>query len=114
MNPLIFAYVMLLLAIICEVTGSSLLQASMQFTRVLPTIGMAMCFVASLYFLSLALKEIPLGVAYAIWAGVGIILTAVVSVVVFGFTIDLAAALGMALIVTGVLVINLFSNSVTH
>lgn len=114
MKPLILAYGSLALAIVCEVTGSTFLQKSEQFTKSWPTAMMALCFIASLYFLSLALKMIPLGVAYAIWAGLGIVLTALVSVTVFRNTLDGPALAGMGLIVTGVVVMNLFSKTVTH
>ncbi|MET2825661.1 DMT family transporter [Mesorhizobium shangrilense] len=114
MSPTLIAYGALALAIICEVTGSSLLQKSEQFSRLIPTLAMALCFVAALFFLSQALKLIPLGVAYAIWAGLGIVLTSLVSVFVFRFTLDAAALAGIALIVSGVVVMNVFSNSVAH
>ncbi|WP_299360065.1 multidrug efflux SMR transporter [uncultured Paracoccus sp.] len=114
MNPLLTAYGSLAAAILFEVTGSSLLQRSAGFTRIGPTIGLAICFVLSLFFLSVALRTIPLGVAYAIWAGVGIVLTSLISVVVFRFPLDLPALVGIALIVSGVLVMNLLSNSTVH
>ncbi|MEO9340162.1 multidrug efflux SMR transporter [Mesorhizobium sp. SB112] len=114
MNPALVAYGALALAIVCEVTGSSLLQKSEQFSRLWPTVAMAVCFGASLFFLSQALKIIPLGVAYAIWGGLGIVLTALISVFVFRFTLDGAALIGIALIVSGVVVMNVFSGSVSH
>lgn len=101
MNPAFTAYAALALAIICEVTGSAFLQKSEQFSRLMPTMLMVAFFLASFFFLSQALKMIPLGVAYAIWGGVGIVLTALVGVVVFRFTLDLAAMAGIALIVAG-------------
>lgn len=114
MNNLISAYASLAAAIIFEVTGSSLLQKSEQFSKLLPTLGMVICFALSLGFLSIALKTIPLGVAYAVWAGLGIVLTATVSVLIFRMSLDFAAIIGIILIVSGVLVMNLFSHSVTH
>lgn len=114
MSPLFPAYAALAAAIVLEVTGSSLLQKSQEFSKLMPTLGMALCFAASLYFLSLALRTIPLGVAYAVWAGLGIVLTAVVSVVIFRMSLDFAAIIGIALIVAGVLVMNLLSGSVAH
>ena len=114
MSPLLPAYAALAAAIAFEVTGSSLLQKSQQFSKLMPTIGLALCFAASLYFLSIALKTIPLGVAYAIWGGLGIVLTAIVSVVVFRMTLDFSAIAGIGLIVSGVLVMNLLSHSVAH
>ncbi len=114
MSSHITSYLALAAAIVLEVTGTSLLQKTQQFTKVLPTIGMVICFAAALYFLSVALKAIPLGVAYAIWAGLGIVLTAMVSVFIFRMSLDAAAIVGIGLIVAGVLVMNLLSGSVTH
>jgi len=113
MTPLL-AYGALAIAIVSEVCGTSLLQKSAQFTRLWPTLGMATCFVVSMFFLSQALKLIPLGIAYAIWAGLGIVLTAAISVFVFRMTLDLWALFGIALIISGVLVINLLSQSAMH
>lgn len=109
-----YAYGALAIAIIAEVTGSSLLQRSEQFSKMWPTLGMALCFAISLFFLSNALKVIPLGVAYAIWGGLGIVLTAAISVLVFRMSLDFWALIGIAMIVGGVLVMNLLSNSVAH
>lgn len=114
MNPLFLAYGSLVLAILCEVAGSALLQKSEQFSKLIPTAAMGLCFVASLFFLSQALKVIPLGVAYALWAGLGIVLTALIGMVLFRFTLDAAALIGIGLIVSGVIVLNLFSQSLTH
>lgn len=107
-------YIYLALAIVLEVTGSSFLQASKGFSKPVPTIVMAIAYVLSFFFLSQALKAIPLGVAYAIWAGLGIVLTASVSVLVFKQTLDLPAVLGMLLIISGVIVINAFSKTAAH
>lgn len=114
MNPLFIAYGSLALAIVCEVTGSSLLQKTEQFSKLVPTVAMGLCFVASLFFLSQALKVIPLGIAYAIWGGLGIVLTALISVFVFRFALDAWALVGIGLIVSGVIVMNTLSHSVTH
>lgn len=114
MNPLLLAYGFLTLAIVSEVTASSFLQRSAQFTKPGPTLIMAMFYLASFFFLSQALKTLPLGIAYAIWGGLGIVLTAIVSVVLFRQALDAAAILGIVLIVTGVVVMNVFSQSTTH
>ncbi|MCW2292306.1 small multidrug resistance pump [Pseudomonas sp. BIGb0408] len=114
MSPQLIAYGALALAIISEVTASSFLQKSEQFTKLMPTVIMALCFGASLFFLSQALKVIPLGVAYAIWGGLGIILTAIVSVVVFKMTLDTWAVIGIGFIVAGVVIMNTLSNSASH
>ncbi len=114
MTPTLMAYGALGLAIVCEVTGSSLLALSQQFSKLLPTIGMGLFFVASLFFLSHALKVLPLGVAYAIWAGVGMILTALVGLVVFRQSLDVGAMVGIAMIVGGVIVMRVFSTAGGH
>jgi small multidrug resistance pump len=111
MTRSLLAYGALAAAILCEVTGSALLQKSQQFTRPLPTLGMTLFYVASFYLLSQALKEMPLGVAYAIWAGGGIILTTMITVVVFHQKLDAAALVGIALIVCGVVVMRAFSTT---
>lgn len=114
MNPILVAYFFLALAIASEVTGSAFLQRSEQFSKLVPTIVMVVFYVASFFFLSQALKVLPLGVAYAIWGGLGIVLTALVSVFVFRQALDLAAIIGIALIVAGVIVMNVFSHSARH
>ena len=107
-------YAVLMLAIMLEVAGTSMLQASQQFTRFWPTLGMAGCYLLSFYLLSLSLRVLPLGIAYAIWSAVGILLVALIGLVVFGQRIDLPGIIGLGLIVAGVLVVNLFSSSVGH
>ena len=107
-------YLPLGVAIALEVVGTSLLQRSEQFTRVAPTIGMAVCYLASFYLLSVSLRVLPLGVAYAIWSACGVALVAVIGLVLFGQRLDLPAVLGLALIVAGVVVINVFSRTVGH
>lgn len=106
-------YLFLALAIALEVTGSSFLKASEQFTKWLPSLITVIAFLGCFYFLSLALKSIPLGTAYAIWAGLGIVLTTLISVVIFKQKIDFPAIAGITLIVAGVVVMNVFSK-VTH
>lgn len=107
-------YLALVAAIICEVIGTTLLQESRQFTRFWPTLGMALFYLGAFYLLSLALRGMTLGIAYAIWSGVGIVLVALVGYLVFNQRIDLAGVIGLAMIVGGVLVVNLFSHSVGH
>lgn len=113
MNPLILGYGALALAIICEVGGSAFLLRSEQFTRLVPTLAMG-AYAVAFFFLAQALRMIPLGVAYAIWAGLGIVLTAAVGVVVFRQPLDAPAFLGIALIVSGVVVMQTFSTSSGH
>lgn len=110
----IATYAILCIAIVLEVVGTSFLQRSAQFTRLMPTLAMGLCYAASFYFLSLALRAMPLGIAYAIWSGLGIVLVSVIGLVVFGQRLDLAAVIGLGLIVAGVVIVNLFSHSVTH
>lgn len=104
----------LLLAIVLEVIGTSALQASAQFTRAGPTLLMGVCYVASFYLLSVVLKTVPVGIAYAVWSGLGIVLIAMVGYFRFGQALDLPAMLGIGLIVAGVLVVNLFSDAIAH
>ncbi|WP_255569479.1 DMT family transporter [Neoroseomonas alba] len=108
------AYIALAFAIVLEVSGSTFLQKSAQFTRPWPTAAMALCYVASFFALSQALKVLPLGIAYAIWAGLGIILTAVISVIVLRQALDIAAWLGIGFIVVGVIIMNVFSRTAGH
>lgn len=107
-------YLYLALAIVAEVIGTSALKASEEFTRVVPSIIVVVGYALAFYFLSLVLKTIPLGVAYAIWAGAGVALIALVGVVLFKQTLDLPAIIGIALIVAGVVVIHMFSKTSMH
>ncbi|MGV8878124.1 MAG: DMT family transporter [Sphingobacteriaceae bacterium] len=107
-------YVFLGLAICLEVVGSSFLLKSIGFTKLIPSMVTVLAFVSCFYFFSQALKAIPLGIAYAIWAGLGIVLTSIVSVVVFKQKLDTAAMVGMGFIIMGVIIINAFSKSATH
>ena len=108
------AYLFLALAIISEVIGTTALNASQQFTRLGPSLLTVVGYGLGFYFFSFALRSIPVGVAYAIWAGVGVILVALIGVVVFRQRLDLPALAGMALIVAGVLVMQLFSKTISH
>lgn len=104
----------LIAAITSEVIGTTALQASAQFTRLGPSILVVLGYGAAFFFLGLALRSIPVGIAYAIWSGLGIVLISIVGVVVFGQRLDLPALLGIGLILAGVLVIQLGSSSSTH
>ncbi|NLD69065.1 MAG: QacE family quaternary ammonium compound efflux SMR transporter [Limnobacter sp.] len=101
-------------AIVAEVIGTSFLKSSEGFTRLLPSLIVLVSYAAAFYLLSLTLKTLPVGIAYAVWSGVGVALIAVIGAVVFGQTLDLAGILGIALIVAGVVVINVFSSSVAR
>jgi small multidrug resistance pump len=107
-------YLYLLTAVVFETIGTSALQASEQFTRPRPVIITLACYGITFYFLSLALRGMPVGVAYAIWSGLGIILIALIGLIWFGQKLDTAALVGLGLIVAGVAVINLFSKTVAH
>lgn len=108
------AYLSLGVAIVAEVIATSALKASESFTRPIPSVITVVGYAVAFYFLSLVLKTIPTGVAYAIWSGVGIVLISVVGWVWFKQTLDLPALIGLGLIIAGVLVVNLFSKSVGH
>lgn len=110
----IAVYALLFTAIVLEVIGTTALQLSQQFTRVGPTILLVVCYAAAFYCLSLTLKVIPVGIAYAIWAALGMVLVSTVGLVYFKQRLDAPAIIGLGLIVTGVLIVNLFSKSVSH
>lgn len=114
MNPVLISYAALMAAILFEVVGTSFLQASQQFTRPLPTALMAICYVASFYLLSISLKVIPVGIAYAIWSAIGIVLISAVGLLVFKQVLDAPALIGLGLIIAGVVVIHLFSTAIQH
>ena len=99
-------------AIVAEVAATSALKASEGFTRLWPSVVVLLGYGTAFYCLSLTLRSIPVGVAYAIWSGLGVVLVALLSWWLFGQKLDLAALLGMGLIVAGVLVMNLFSSSI--
>ena len=105
-------WIHLAIAIISEVIGTSFLKSSDGFTRLVPSLIVVVAYVASFYFLSLALRTLPLGIAYAVWAGTGVALITLAGYAFFGQGLDAAAIIGILLIVSGVLVINLYSGSI--
>lgn len=107
-------YVYLSVAIVMEVIATSFLRQTNGFTKLVPTLIAGGGYVVTFYFLSLALRTMPTGVAYAIWAGVGIILVAMVAWVFQGQKLDTPALIGMTLIVAGVVIVNGFSSSLSH
>ena len=107
-------YFYLTVAIIAEVIGTGALKASESFTKPGPSIIVVIGYGVAFYFLSLVLKTIPVGIAYAIWAGMGVVLIAIIGAIVFKQIPDLPAIIGMVLIVSGVVVINVFSKTVSH
>ena len=104
-------WIFLTLAIISEVIGTSFLKSTEGFTKLLPSIIVLVGYCAAFYFLSLTLDSIPIGMAYAIWSGVGIAAITVVSVVFFEQKLDFAAVVGMGLIIAGVVVLRLYSEA---
>lgn len=104
-------YIFLLTAIILETIATSALKGSDQFTKLGPSIITVIGYVGAFYFLSLTLKTIPVGIAYALWSGIGIILITIVGIVVYKQTPDLPAIIGLVFILIGVIVINVFSKT---
>ena len=107
-------YAVLVVAIVFEVLGTWAMQAAQHFTRLVPTAMMVVCYAIAFFFLSWSLRYVPVGIAYAIWSGLGIVLISAVGYFVFGQKLDLAALVGLGLIIAGVLVLNLFSKSTFH
>jgi small multidrug resistance pump len=107
-------WLQLLLAIAFETVATTALKASDGFTRLWPSLLCVAGYSCSFYLLALALRTIPVGVAYAIWSGVGVVLISAVGVVLFKQRLDSAALVGIGLIVCGVVVLNLFSSSTPH
>ncbi|WP_300615966.1 multidrug efflux SMR transporter [Dokdonella sp.] len=108
------SWLYLAVAIVGEVIATSALKSSEGFSRPLPSIVVAVGYGVAFYFLSLALRTIPVGMAYAVWSGVGIVLVSVVAWLVLGQKLDAWALVGMGLIVAGVLVLNLLSKAASH
>ena len=107
-------YFYLAVAIIVEVVAASALKASDGFSRPVPTAIVIVGYLTAFYLLTVIVKTLPVGITYAIWAGMGIVLVAIVSAVMYKQIPDLPAIVGMALIVIGVIIINVFSESVAH
>ena len=107
-------YWYLAIAIIAEVLATSALKESEGFSRLVPSLIVVAGYGTSFYFLSLVLQTIPIGIAYALWAGLGIGLITIVGVVMFGQKMDLPAIIGIALIISGVFVLRAFSSYASH
>lgn len=112
--PTFYAYLSLAAAIACEVAGTTFLARSEQFTKLVPSLLCGLLYAASFVLLAQALKAVPLGIAYATWGGMGIVLTAVIAVVLFKQSLDGPAMAGIAMIVAGVVLVNGFSRSMSH
>lgn len=108
------SYIYLLLAILFETGATSLLNLSDGFNKLLPTIASLILYLSSIYCLSLCLKTVPVGVAYAIWSALGIVLVTTVAIIAFKQTPDWPAIIGFLLIISGVIVLNLFSKMGVH
>lgn len=106
-------YFYLIVAVIFETFGTACLKASNEFTRLWPSLGVLFGFAGAFYFMALTLRYMPIGVVYAIWSGLGIILITLIGLFFFKQSLDLAAYIGMGFIIIGVIVINVFS-STTH
>ncbi len=107
-------YVYLGIAIVAEVIATSSLKAAQEFTRPIPSIVVVIGYGVAFYCLSLSLRMIPVGIAYAIWSALGVVLVCIAGAVFYGQMLDAPALAGIGLIIAGVLVINLMSSSVTH
>jgi small multidrug resistance pump len=107
-------YLALIAAIVTETIGTMALQASQQFTKPLPALITVLFYGASLYFMAQALRVMPVGIVYAIWSGLGIVLIAGFGSVIFGQSLDTPAMIGLALIIAGIVVIQLFSTTSPH
>jgi len=104
-------WVILGMAIVAETVATSAMKSSEGFTRLVPSVIVVIGYAIAFYFLSITLKEIPVGIAYAIWSGVGIVLISLVGWIMFGQKLDAPALIGIALIIAGVVVMNAFSKS---
>jgi len=107
-------YAYLLIAIVSEVIATSALKATASFTKLVPSLVVLAGYSSAFYFLSLCLNTISVGVAYAIWSGLGIVLVTVISWLLYRQTIDQAGFVGMGLIIAGVVVLQLYSKAVPH
>ncbi|MBO6640531.1 MAG: QacE family quaternary ammonium compound efflux SMR transporter [Roseitalea sp.] len=107
-------YVYLFVSVVAEAVGYAALNASAQFTRLWPSLLVIGGFAGSFYFLTLALKYLPLGITYALASGLGIIVVSLAGVIVFGQRLDLGAVIGLGLIIAGMVVINAFSDFAVH
>lgn len=108
------SYFYLALAIVAEVIATSALKASNEFTRLWPSVLVVVGYLSAFYLLTLVLRSVPVGIAYALWAGLGIVLVTLVGIVIYGEKPDLPAIIGITLIIGGVAVIQLFSSVSTH
>jgi len=104
----------LAISIIAEVIGTTALKASNEFTRLFPSLIVVIGYSTAFYFMSISLRVLPVGIMYAIWSGMGIVLISVLGWLVFRQTLDAPAMLGLAFIIAGVIIINVYSKTVGH
>ncbi len=104
----------LAIAIVGEVVGTAALKSTEEFTRLIPSLIVIVGYGTAFFFLTLALRTIPVGIAYAVWAGIGIVLISAAAWVLYKQALDAPAIVGIALIAAGVVVINVFSSSISH
>jgi len=107
-------YLYLAIAIIAEVAATSALKSSEEFTKLFPSLIVIVGYGVAFYFMTLVLRVIPIGITYAVWSGLGIVLVAIVGFFLYKQTPDIPAIVGMGLIVSGVIVINVFSKTISH
>jgi len=107
-------FIVLFFAILSEVTATSALKFSEGFSKPIPSVIVVVGYGVSFYLLSIALKTMPIGVAYAIWSGVGLILTVIAGIILWRETLDWVKVTGIVLILAGIVLINVFSKSVAH
>jgi small multidrug resistance pump len=104
----------LAIAIIAEVIGTTALKASNEFSRLLPSLIVVVGYGTAFYFMSISMRVLPIGIMYAIWSGMGIVLISVLGWLVYRQTLDTPAMIGLVFIIAGVIIINMFSKSVGH
>jgi len=107
-------YIILFVAVVMETIGTTALQSSQQFTRLWPTLIAIVAYMGAFYFLGLTLKFMPVGIVYALWSGLGIVTITIIGFVILGQRLDAAAIAGLTLIIAGIVVIQMFSNTTSH
>ncbi|TMP20431.1 QacE family quaternary ammonium compound efflux SMR transporter [Pseudoalteromonas sp. S2721] len=107
-------WIILFVAVLGEVIATTSLKLSEGFTKLTPSVAVFVGYAVAFYFLSLTLKSIPLGIAYAVWSGLGVVIVSIIGWVLFGQKLDIWAFVGIALIISGVVVINLLSKTAAN
>ena len=104
----------LTIAIVAEVIGTTALKASNEFTRLWPSLIVVVGYGTAFYFMAVSMRVLPVGIMYAVWSGMGIVLVSIIGWVIYRQVLDVPAMIGMGLIIAGAIVINVFSKSVVH